>query len=71
MIEVTGGGKPWKTWIKYTYEGIGLPEFISWEDFKKKEYFVFFPGSLKLEKDPPGFRRFYENPVKYPLDILR
>ena len=28
-------------WIKYAFEGIGLPEFISWEDFKEKQYYVF------------------------------
>jgi len=63
--EVTGG-RTLEDWIKYTYEGIGLPEFISWDEFKEKQYFV-FPVAEDWEDDPPGFRRFYEDPEKYPL----
>ena len=32
--EVTEG-KTVEDWIKYAYEGMGLPEFISWEELKK------------------------------------
>jgi trimethylamine-N-oxide reductase (cytochrome c) len=46
---------------------MGLPEFISWEDFKDKQYYV-FPVAEDWEDDPPGFRQFYENPENYPLD---
>jgi len=59
-------GKSLEGWIKYVYEGIGLPEFIDWETFKEKQYFV-FPVAPDWEEDPPGFRLFYENPEKYPL----
>jgi anaerobic selenocysteine-containing dehydrogenase len=64
--EVTGG-KTLEDLIKYAYEGIGLPEFISWEEFKEKQYFV-FPVAQDWEKDPPGLRRFYEDPEKHPLE---
>ena len=64
--EVTEG-KTLEDWIKYTYEGIGLPEFIGWDEFKEKEYFV-FPVAEDWEDDPPGFRKFYEDPEKYPID---
>jgi anaerobic selenocysteine-containing dehydrogenase len=64
--EVTEG-KTLEDWIKYVYEGMGLPEFISWEDFKEKQYYV-FPVAEDWEKDPPGLRQFYENPEKYPLE---
>jgi trimethylamine-N-oxide reductase (cytochrome c) len=60
------GGKTLEDWIKYAYEGIGLPEFISWDEFKEKQYFV-FPVAKDWEDDPPGLRKFYEDPVKYPL----
>ena len=53
-------------WIKHTYENLGLPEFISWEDFNEKQY-VIFPTAEDWEKDPPGFRKFYDDPVKNPL----
>jgi len=39
---------------------------ISWEDFLEKKYFV-FPVAKDWESDPPGFRKFYEDPVKNPL----
>jgi anaerobic selenocysteine-containing dehydrogenase len=55
-------GKSVEDLIKYTYEGIGLPEFINWEDFKEKQYYV-FPVAQDWEKDPPGLRKFYEDPV--------
>ncbi len=64
--EVTGG-KTLEDWIKFAYEGIGLPEFISWDEFKKKQYFV-FPVAKDWEADPPGLRKFYEDPAKYPLE---
>jgi molybdopterin guanine dinucleotide-containing S/N-oxide reductase-like protein len=60
-------GKSIEEWIKYAYEGLGLPELIDWEEFKKKQYYV-FPTAPDWEDDPPGLRKFYENPKKYPLD---
>ncbi len=63
--EVTEG-KSMEEWIKFTYDNLGLPEFISWEKFKEKQYVV-FPTAKDWEKDTPGFRQFYEDPVKNPL----
>jgi anaerobic selenocysteine-containing dehydrogenase len=63
--EVTKG-KTMEDLIKYAYEGIGLPEFIGWEEFKEKQYFV-FPVAKDWESDPPGLRQFYKDPEKYPL----
>jgi molybdopterin guanine dinucleotide-containing S/N-oxide reductase-like protein len=62
--EVTEG-KSVDDWIKYVYDDL-LPEFISWEDFQEKEYYV-FPVAPDWEKDPPGMRNFYLDPVKNPL----
>jgi trimethylamine-N-oxide reductase (cytochrome c) len=64
--EEVAGGKTLEEWIRYTYEGTGLPEFISWDEFKEKQYFV-FPVAKDWEDDPPGLRKFYEDPEKYPL----
>jgi len=59
-------GKSLEEWIKWTYESLGLPDQISWEDFKEKEYYV-FPTAKDWEKDPPGLRLFHDDPEKNPL----
>jgi len=43
------------------FEDMGTPDFISWEEFKEKSYFV-FPVAKGWETDPPGYRKFYESP---------
>jgi molybdopterin guanine dinucleotide-containing S/N-oxide reductase-like protein len=58
-------GKSVDEWIKYVFDDL-LGEFISWEEFQKKEYYV-FPVAKDWELDPPGLRLFYENPQKHPL----
>jgi anaerobic selenocysteine-containing dehydrogenase len=63
--EVTEG-KTVEDWMRYAYEGLGLPEFIRWEDFKEKQYYV-FPPAPDWENDPPGLRKFYEDPEVNPL----
>jgi anaerobic selenocysteine-containing dehydrogenase len=59
-------GKNVQDWMKHFFNGLGLDQLINWEDFKKKQYYV-FPTADDWEKDPPGLRKFYENPEKYPL----
>jgi anaerobic selenocysteine-containing dehydrogenase len=66
MYDKVTEGKSVEEWIKHTYENMGLPEHISWEDFNEKQYIV-FPTAEDWEKDPPGFRLFYEDPDKNPL----
>lgn len=51
---------------KLVFEGAGMGKFITWEKFKEKEYFC-FPYAKDWEKDPPGFRKFYDDPEKNPL----
>ncbi len=43
-----------------------LKDFISWEEFNEKQYCM-FPLADDWEKDPPGLRKFYEDPEKNPL----
>ena len=43
-----------------------MKDYISWEEFNEKEYYV-FPLAEDWEKDPPGFRLFYKDPEKNPL----
>jgi anaerobic selenocysteine-containing dehydrogenase len=59
-------GKSLEEWLEWTYENLGLLDFISWKELQEKEYYV-FPMADDWEKDPPGFRLFYENPEKNPL----
>jgi molybdopterin guanine dinucleotide-containing S/N-oxide reductase-like protein len=58
-------GKSIEEWIKYIYNDL-LSDFVSWEEFSKKGYYV-FPFAKDWEKDPAGLIKFYENPEKNPL----
>jgi trimethylamine-N-oxide reductase (cytochrome c) len=66
MYEEVTEGKSIEEWIKHTYENLGLPELIDWEDFNEKQY-VLFPIAKDWEKDPPGFKLFYDDPENNPL----
>ncbi len=63
--EVTEG-KSVEELMKSEFEGQGVSNFISWEEFKEKEYYV-FPTVEEWEKDPAGLIQFVEDPAKYPL----
>ncbi len=52
--------------IKYVFDGLGLSDIMSWEEFKEKQYYV-LPVAEDWEKDPPGLRQFYEDPEGHPL----
>ncbi len=52
--------------IKYVYDGLGLVEVISWEEFNEKQYYV-YPTAPDWEKDPPGMSQFYKDPEKNSL----
>ncbi len=51
---------------KSVYTGAGIPEFLSWEEFKKNSYFC-FPIDKNWEKGPVGLELFYKDPEKNPL----
>ncbi len=57
-------GKTTEDLQKQVFEDMELP--ISWEEFKDKRYYV-FPVAGDWEDDPPGFRKFYEDPERNPL----
>ena len=38
---------------------------LRWDEFYEKKYYV-FPTAKDWESDPPGFRKFYEDPEKQP-----
>src|SRR4030042_2811849 len=53
--------------MKLIYEKTGVKEHISWEKLYEKEYGP-IPTVPDWEKDPAGHIKFYQDPVKNPLD---
>ncbi len=51
---------------KSVFDSTGLNNFISWEEFKEKGYYV-FPVAEDWEKDPAGMLKFYQDPEANPL----
>ncbi len=66
LYEEVTEGKSIEDWRKYTYDGFGMTPIMDWEEFKEKQYYL-FPPAPDWENDPPGFRKFYEDPEKNPL----
>ncbi|MFC1901908.1 molybdopterin-dependent oxidoreductase [Chloroflexota bacterium] len=60
-------GKTIDEWIKRAYELSGVKELISWEELNKKGYYV-VPTTSDWKEDPPGLRRFAEDPKANPLE---
>lgn len=60
------GGKSVEEWRKFAWEKSGVADMVSWEDLQKKGYFV-VPTAKNWEAASPGWRGFYEDPVKNPL----
>jgi molybdopterin guanine dinucleotide-containing S/N-oxide reductase-like protein len=51
---------------KQVFDDMEIENLISWEDFLEKKYVV-FPTAKDWENDPPGFRKFYNDPKNNPL----
>jgi molybdopterin guanine dinucleotide-containing S/N-oxide reductase-like protein len=51
---------------KQVFDDMEIENLISWDDFYARKYFV-FPVAKDWESDPPGFRKFYEDPKNNPL----
>jgi molybdopterin guanine dinucleotide-containing S/N-oxide reductase-like protein len=64
--EVTQG-KTVEEWIKAVFDDMALSDFISWEEFQEKGYFVYPAAAPDWEKDPAGLIKFYKDPEKNPL----
>ena len=45
---------------------MGGEKLVDWEELKDKKYWMYNTAE-DWKKDPPGFREFYEDPVKHPL----
>lgn len=66
--DYTDGGKTEEDWIKKQFEVSDLPKYMSYEDFKKKGYFVVpVPADYKRT---PALRWFYEGRKRDTPDVL-
>lgn len=67
--QLTEGGMGVKDYVRRGFEQSGITEYISYEDFMDKKYFV-VPTVEDWESDPCGFENFYKSPEEYPLDTV-
>ncbi|MDP2916670.1 MAG: molybdopterin-dependent oxidoreductase, partial [Dehalococcoidia bacterium] len=66
MLEKITEGKTDEELMKSYFNTLGIQNFISWDEFKEKGYFV-FPVAEDWEKDTAGLAKFYADPEKNPL----
>ncbi len=59
-------GRNHEEWAKLGFETSGIAHLISWEELKKKQYFV-VPTDPEWQKVKPGMREFVEDPEAHPL----
>jgi trimethylamine-N-oxide reductase (cytochrome c) len=52
-------GNSEEDWVKKVFDKYSLSEYVTYDEFKKKGYFV-VPGPTELEPSPPTSRWFYE-----------
>jgi trimethylamine-N-oxide reductase (cytochrome c) len=52
--------------IKLGFDNMDIHEFVTWEDFQDKQYFI-MPTDPEWEKVPAGLREFCEDPEAHPL----
>jgi molybdopterin guanine dinucleotide-containing S/N-oxide reductase-like protein len=65
LYEEVSGGKTVDEWIKNVYD-TNISGFVGWDELKEKGFYA-FPTAKDWEKDPPGLRKFYEDPIANPL----
>ncbi len=70
LLEKVTEGKSIEEWIKYGFDNSGVSQFMSYEEFKEKGYFV-APVNPEWERSKKKFRTlmrdFYDDPEKNPL----
>jgi len=69
LLEKVTEGKTIQEWIKYAFDHSGAKEFITYEEWKEKGYYI---SPTVPESRGPATRRtpmqgFYEDPEKHPL----
>ncbi len=66
LLDEYTGGKTADEWIKHGLETSGVQDRITYEEFKKKGYYV-VPTDPDWGKYPVGISEFYNDPEKHPL----
>jgi trimethylamine-N-oxide reductase (cytochrome c) len=66
LLEQYTGGRTVEEWIKLSFENSGIQDRITYEEFRRKGYFV-IPTDPEWMKAPPGLKKFYEDPGNNPL----
>ncbi len=66
MGEKFSEGKTTRDLQKDVYDTMEMDDLISWDEFEEKKYYV-YPVAKDWENDPPGFKKFYEDPENNPL----
>ncbi len=66
LLKEYTGGKSVDEWLKYGFDTSGVQDMISWEEFKKKKYYV-VPTDPDWEKYNAGLLDFCNDPEKHPL----
>lgn len=66
VYEEYTGGKSVEEWIKVTFDNSRIQNMITWDEIKEKKYYV-VPTSPDWKKDPPGLKKFYDDPKGNPL----
>lgn len=59
-------GRTVEEWIKFGFETSGIEKLVSYEEWKRKGYYV-IPTDREWAKHKPGMRGFYENPESNPV----
>jgi molybdopterin guanine dinucleotide-containing S/N-oxide reductase-like protein len=67
LLEKYTEGRSVEDLKKFGFEHSGCADFVTWEKFKEKGYYI-LPTDPDWKKDPPGMRAFYEDPDKNPLN---
>jgi trimethylamine-N-oxide reductase (cytochrome c) len=66
MGERFSEGKTTRDLQKDVYDTMEMTDLITWEELEEKKYYV-YPVAKDWESDPPGFKKFYEDPENNPL----
>ncbi len=67
VLEKYTEGKTVQEWIRLGFETSGVQDYVSFEEVKKKGYYV-VPVEPDWEKHPAGLKNFYDDPKGNPLN---
>jgi len=66
LLDKVTENKSTDEWIRYGFDNSGVSQFINYEEFTGKQYFV-VPPNPDWEPGRPALFKFYEDPDKHPL----